>query len=86
MQVVSGDADAAVPFVGTERWIDCLGRDVVKDWENWMMDGDVAGSIIEYDGLSFQTVKGCGHTIPTYCPEAGFAFWENWLEGPWVPT
>ena len=41
IQVVSGDADAAVPFVGTERWIDCLGRNVVKDWSNWMLDGDV---------------------------------------------
>ena len=41
--VVSGDADAAVPFVGTERWIKCLGRPETKKFKNWMMNGDVAG-------------------------------------------
>jgi serine carboxypeptidase-like clade 2 len=30
--VVSGDADAAVPFIGTERWIQCLGRPDKKPW------------------------------------------------------
>ena len=46
-----------------------------------MLQGDVAGSIVEFDGIDFVTVKGCGHTIPTYCPEAGLAFFENWLGG-----
>ena len=78
--VVSGDADAAVPFVGTERWIRCLGRTVVSPWTNWIFEGDVAGSVVQYDGISFVTVKGCGHTIPTYCPELGLAFFANWLE------
>ena len=36
--------------------------------------------MIDYEGLSLVTVKGCGHTIPTYCPAAGYAFFENWLE------
>ena len=29
--------------------------------------------------MQFISVKGCGHTIPTYCPEAGFAMLDNWL-------
>ena len=64
--VVSGDADAAVPFVGTERWIKCLGRPETKPFKNWLMNGDVAGSVQQWKGITFQTVKGCGHTIPTY--------------------
>lgn len=63
--VVSGDADSAVPFMGTMRWMNCLGRPVKKDWENWMLDGDVAGSVKQWDRMSFMTVKGCGHTINT---------------------
>lgn len=81
--VVSGDADAAVPFMGTERWIHCLNRPVTKDFRKWTLDQDVAGMVVDYDRLSFATVKGCGHTIPTYCPEAGFAFFANWLTGNW---
>jgi hypothetical protein len=33
--VWSGDADAAVPFEGTQRWIECLGQPIVQDWEQW---------------------------------------------------
>lgn len=28
--VVSGTADAAVPFIGTQRELECLGRKVLK--------------------------------------------------------
>jgi len=80
---VSGDADAAVPFLGTERWMECLQRPVANDWRKWELDGDVAGMIKDWDHISLVTVKGCGHTIPTYCPEAGYAFFANWLNGTW---
>merc|ERR1711865_631651 len=78
--IVSGTADAAVPFIGTERWMNCLGRPVKKDFRAWKLNGDVAGMVKDYDRMSFITVKGCGHTIPTYCPEAGYKFFENWLK------
>lgn len=39
--VRSGDADAAVPFEGTQRWIECLGQPVVEDWDQWFTN-DVA--------------------------------------------
>jgi len=78
--VFSGDADAAVPFIGTERVVRCFNRKVTSDWSNWMLDGDVAGSVIKYaGGLSFLTIKGCGHMVPYYCPKAGYAFYSNWL-------
>ena len=40
--VVSGTADAAVPFLGTERWMECLNQPVLEDWKLWYMNGDVA--------------------------------------------
>eukprot|EP01060_Flectonema_neradi_P026925 TRINITY_DN36569_c0_g1_i1.p1 TRINITY_DN36569_c0_g1~~TRINITY_DN36569_c0_g1_i1.p1 ORF type:complete len:467 (+),score=100.95 TRINITY_DN36569_c0_g1_i1:72-1472(+) len=81
--VISGDADSAVPFLGTERWMNCLGRPVKNDWRGWKLNNDIAGSIKVWDHISLATVKGCGHTIPTYCPAAGFAFFENWLNDSW---
>lgn len=79
--VVSGTADAAVPFLGTERWMKCLNRPVVKDMTAWMLDGDVAGMVKTWDKIQLVTVKDCGHTIPTYCPKAGLAFFQNWMDG-----
>ena len=84
--VVSGTADAAVPFVGTQRWLECLGRPVKTDWKDWFLNSDVAGAIKQFDRIDFVTVKGCGHTIPTYCPEAGFAILDNWLNDTWPAT
>ena len=63
--------------------MNCLGRPVTKDFRAWKLNGDVAGMIKDYDTMSFVTVKGCGHTIPTYCPEAGYAFFANWLQDSW---
>lgn len=55
--VVSGTADAAVPFVGTERWMGCLGRDVVNDTRGWLIDQQVAGTVTDWAGISLVTVK-----------------------------
>ena len=30
---------------------------------------------------TFQTVKHCGHTIPTYCPQPGFQFFKDFVDG-----
>lgn len=78
--VVSGTADSAVPFIGTERWMECLGQPVAADWTAWKLGHDVAGMVKRWKpNLSLVTVKGCGHTIPYSCPEKGFAFFENYL-------
>lgn len=79
IQVVSGTADAAVPFLGTERWMECLGREVSEDWRAWMLGREVGGMVKRWGQLSLVTVKGCGHTIPSYCPEAGYAMLDNFL-------
>ena len=42
---------------------------IIKCWRWQGADGD----------MQFISVKGCGHTIPTYCPQAGFEMLDNWL-------
>jgi len=80
LAVVSGTADSAVPFLGTERWMECLGLPVEDDWRPWHLDRDVAGMVKRWaPDLSLVTVKGCGHTIPYSCPEKGLAFLANYL-------
>jgi hypothetical protein len=41
--VWSGDADAAVPFEGTQRWVECLGQPVKEDWAQWFTDDATYG-------------------------------------------
>ena len=64
--------------------MECLGQPVLEDWRLWYLNQDVAGAVKTYQAgsggsMQFISVKGCGHTIPTYCPEAGFAMLDNWL-------
>lgn len=55
--IVQGDVDGCVPFTSTQRWINCLNEDVVSDWRNWEVNSQNAGTIIEYDSISFVTGK-----------------------------
>jgi len=79
--IFSGDADSAVPFIGTQKWIDCLGQPIVQDWRNWELNQQVAGSVIDYEGISFCIIKEAGHEVPWYKPEAGYAFYSRWFQG-----
>ena len=54
---------------------------MVSDWKLWYNSKqDIAGAVKVYEpDFSFWSVKGCGHTIPTYCPEQGFLMLDKWL-------
>jgi len=77
--IYSGDFDLVVPFLTTQQWIHCLGRPIKTPWHAWMINDQVGGNIIEYDRLSFLTVKGSGHDVAFYTPEKGYAFFEQWI-------
>ena len=49
--------------MGTQRWIACLGQPIEKRMSDWMLNQDVAGVVEIYKGITFQTVKHCGHTM-----------------------
>jgi len=88
--VFSGDADTVVNFVGTEEWIASLGRPVSEKWSAWYyarLDGEnnpqVGGWRIQYDRISFVTVKGAGHMVPWYQPAPALELFTNFLKGTW---
>jgi len=80
--IYSGDLDAAVPFVGTQRWIECLQRPITNDWRPWYFQNQTAGFRIDYQGISFMTIKGAGHMVPWYLPPQGLAFLQYWFTEP----
>ncbi|KAH3757701.1 serine carboxypeptidase [Pelomyxa schiedti] len=78
--VYSGALDGCVPFIGTQRWISCLGREVINDWRGWDFDSQGAGTVIDYDRITFLTVKASGHMVPLYTPKEGFAMFQCWMD------
>jgi hypothetical protein len=69
--VFSGDDDSVCGTVGTQSWIYDQGWPIVPgtQWTAWELEGQVAGYVEKFVGrLSFATVHGAGHEVPTYKP------------------
>lgn len=91
--IYNGDADACVPYIGNEEWIDGLEKQgVLKEsspWSPWYTSNSAtaAGYLTKYDvpessqTLEFQTIRLAGHMVPYYVPEAGFVMFSNFLAG-----
>jgi len=84
--IFSGDADACVPHWGTERWTREMNFDLTYDWHLWdsvSMEKNLrvtAGYVINYEHLTYVTVKGAGHMVPQYKPAFALTMFKNFLE------
>lgn len=78
----SGDSDAAVPFTGTRQWIYNLGLETKNKWRSWrVQDDQIAGYVVDYNGLTFVTVKGTGHMVPQWKKKEAFHMLTQFLNG-----
>lgn len=77
----SGDTDASVPTTGSKKWIEGLGWDVVSPWRQWFItdDAQVSGYVVDYDGLTFVTIKGVGHMSIQWKRPQGYHVFTNFL-------
>ncbi|GFQ02240.1 serine carboxypeptidase-like 33 [Phtheirospermum japonicum] len=75
----SGDADGRVPVIGTRYCVEALQLRLKTNWTSWFYDKQVAGRIIEYQGLTFVTVRGAGHMVPFDKPNEAFALIHSYL-------
>jgi serine carboxypeptidase-like clade 2 len=70
--VYSGDNDAIVPYTGTRRWLRALNRPIVNPLHQWYSNSNgpqVGGWAVQYDRLTFTTVRAAGHLVPYMQPE-----------------
>ena len=86
IMVYSGDNDAVCATVGTQRWIYDLGYPVSSLWKTWSVDGQTSGYITQFktpnskeSRLTFATVHGAGHEVPTYKPKEAFVLFQAYL-------
>ncbi|XP_026394481.1 serine carboxypeptidase II-3-like [Papaver somniferum] len=82
----SGDTDGRVPVTSTRYSINKLTTSVKTKWYPWYNKEQVGGYAIEYENLTFVTIRGAGHFVPSYQPARGFAFFKSFLEGKLPPS
>ncbi|CAL5066539.1 unnamed protein product [Urochloa decumbens] len=84
--VFSGDTDAVVPLSSTRRSLDALGLPVKTSWYPWyMVPTEVGGWSMEYDGLTYVTVRGAGHEVPLHRPAQALFMFQHFLQGEPMP-
>ncbi|TKW01906.1 hypothetical protein SEVIR_8G209200v4 [Setaria viridis] len=85
--VFSGDTDTAVPLSSTRRSLAALGLPVKTSWYPWyMVPTEVGGWSMEYDGLTYVTVRGAGHEVPLHRPEQALVLFKQFLLGEPMPA
>ncbi|KAL0437131.1 UNVERIFIED_CONTAM: Serine carboxypeptidase II-3 [Sesamum radiatum] len=82
----SGDIDANVPVTSTRYAINSLKLPVETAWRPWYLDDEVGGYVVGYKGLTFVTVRGAGHLVPSYQPQRALTMISSFLQGVLPPS
>ncbi|XP_077212802.1 serine carboxypeptidase 1-like [Tasmannia lanceolata] len=75
----SGDIDGVIPVTSTRYSINKLGYPLETAWRPWYYNNEVGGYAAGYKGLTFATVRGAGHMVPSYQPERALKFFTSFL-------
>ncbi|PRQ27615.1 putative carboxypeptidase D [Rosa chinensis] len=84
--IYSGDTDANVPGTSSRYSINRLKLPIEKPWRPWNSNGEVGGYVIGYRGLTFATVRGAGHMVPSYQPQRALTLISSFLQGTLPPA
>ncbi len=82
--IYNGDADPAVQAPGVEAWAQSLGLPVAEGWRPWALKDslEVGGYVTAYaHNFSFATVRGAGHMVPLYRPQAAHEMITRFVHG-----
>lgn len=79
--VYNGDTDMMCNFFGDEWFVDDLGRPVIDDYRPWHHEDQVAGFVKHFDKITFMTIKGSGHMVPTDRPAEALQMFNAFLYG-----
>ncbi|KAJ0021195.1 hypothetical protein Pint_31539 [Pistacia integerrima] len=85
-QGCSGDIDSVVPVTSSRYSISTLNLPIKAAWYPWYTNEEVAGYVEAYDGLTFVTVRGAGHLVPSYQPERALTMISSFLNGVLPPS
>lgn len=86
--IYDGDSDPALNSFHAQNWTIGMGLPVAKRWRAWTLDGQqqMAGHVVKYDpNFDFVTIRGAGHMVPMYQPDAAFTLITSWLKNEELP-
>ncbi|KAK7312208.1 hypothetical protein VNO77_35907 [Canavalia gladiata] len=83
--VYSGDNDGRIPVTATRYTLKKLGLEIVEDWTPWYTSRQVGGWTIVYNGLTFVTIRGAGHQVPTFAPKQALQLLRHFLANKKLP-
>jgi len=80
-----GTLDAACDHFGQSLWMAEMpwsGQEgyLAAPTEDWMVDGEVAGTIKTFGDLTLLKIFGAGHLVPTDKPKEALAMFTEWIE------
>uniref|UniRef100_A0A2P2I6N2 Carboxypeptidase n=1 Tax=Hirondellea gigas TaxID=1518452 RepID=A0A2P2I6N2_9CRUS len=78
--IYNGDTDLVCNFLGAQWDFEGLNRTVKSEYRSWKVDGQVAGFVKEFNGLTLLTVKGSGHMVPQFRPKAALSMFESFID------
>ncbi|KAK6121400.1 hypothetical protein DH2020_044864 [Rehmannia glutinosa] len=79
--IYSGDTDGIVPVTTTKYSMPKLGSLIKTPWYPWYSQGEVGGYIVDYQNVTFVTIRGAGHFVPSYKPEQALTLFSSFIEG-----
>ncbi|KAK2442737.1 serine carboxypeptidase [Trifolium repens] len=83
--IYSGDTDARVPVTSSRYSINKLKLPINSAWRPWYSGKEIGGYVVGYKGLTFVTVRGAGHIVPSWQPERALILISSFLYGS-LPT
>ncbi|CAN0917268.1 Serine carboxypeptidase-like 40 [Linum grandiflorum] len=85
--IYGGDTDARVPFISAQYSIKTMSLTVETKFHAWFIGGQVGGYTETYkEGLTFATVRGAGHEVPSYQPLRALSLFMHFIAGTPLPN
>ncbi|XP_061355887.1 serine carboxypeptidase 1-like [Gastrolobium bilobum] len=83
--IYSGDTDGRVPITSSRYSVNAMKLPVETEWRPWYSGNEVGGYVVGYKGLTLVTVRGAGHTVPSYQPQRALTMISFFLRGELPP-
>ncbi|WCJ18582.1 serine carboxypeptidase-like 40 [Euphorbia peplus] len=84
--IFSGDTDGRVPVTSTQYSIEKMKLKTTTEWHPWYLKMEVGGYTQVYEGnLTFATVRGAGHQVPSFQPLRALSLVKHFLDGTPLP-
>ncbi|PIN20451.1 Carboxypeptidase D [Handroanthus impetiginosus] len=83
--IYSGDTDGLAPVTATKYSMPKLGSPVKTSWYPWYSRGQVGGYVVGYANVTFVSVRGAGHFVPSYQPARALDLISSFLKGKLPP-